>query len=75
MPRRKSPYRSPDGLDWRDPNMKLVRDYTFQNGRKITEVDPEFETQWREHCMNINTAPTWRNDPLYNANRRRRNGR
>lgn len=69
---RKPKYTSPDGISWRNPSMPLVRDYTFANGRKVTEVDPEFEQRWRQHCMEINTAPSWRDDPTYFSRKDRR---
>lgn len=58
--------------NWRDPNMPLVRDYTFRDGRKVTEVTPEFEQEWRRMCMDLNQAPNWRHDPTYNLRKDRR---
>jgi len=69
MRRRKRLSPNPNALDWRDPQMPLVRDYTFRSGAKLTEVTPEFEQEWRQICMERNAAPEWRDDPLYNARR------
>lgn len=69
MPRRQ-PYRSPDGADWRDPDMPLVRNYLFSNGTVLNTVDKEFEQAWRARCMEMNAASSWRNDPTYHSKRK-----
>lgn len=56
--------------DWRDPQMPVIRDYLLGNGTRKRIVDPEYESQWRSICMEINTHPTWRNDPTYNMRRK-----
>lgn len=71
MPRRRK--LPPDTRpDWRDPAMPLCRNYTFANGRKVTEVPPEFEQEWRQICMQRNSMPEWRDDPTYNLRKDRR---
>lgn len=57
--------------NWRDPNLLCIRNYTFRNGRNVTEVTPEFEQEWRQICMEINTQPSWRDDPMYHMSKRK----
>jgi hypothetical protein len=71
--RRPKRYTSPDGIDWRDPAMPVIRDYTFANGAKKTVVDPDWEMEWRKMCMQINTAPRWDKDPTYHSKKGRKN--
>lgn len=52
--------------------MPVMRDYRISNGTTKHIIDPEYERQWREMCMEINTMPTWRNDPTYNMRKDRR---
>lgn len=69
----RKPNRTPDSrLNWRDPAMPVMRDYRISNGTTKHIIDPEYERQWREMCMEINTMPTWRNDPTYNMRKDRR---
>lgn len=53
-------------LDWRDPNMPVIRDYRMANGQHRTEVDPDYERRYREHLMQFGEQPSYRNDPTYN---------
>lgn len=57
MPKRQ-PYRSPDGLDWRDPDMPLAR-----AGR---EIDAAKLQKVCNYALSMSTEPDWRNDPTYN---------
>jgi len=57
--------------NWRDPNMPLMRDYKMSDGTTRTIVDPDYERRWREHCMEMNRAPSWRDDPTYDMKRKR----
>jgi len=56
-------YRSPDGLDWRDPEMPLAR--------KDREIDPAKLTQVCQMTMVQSPEPDWRNDPIYNLRKDR----
>ena len=57
--------------DWRDPAMTVERDYIMTSGRRLINPDPEWERRYREHLMQVNPAPEWRNDPTYNLRRKR----
>lgn len=63
-------YRAPDGKDWRDPLMPVVRNYRFANGKAMTEVDPDYEHRYREHMMKEALQPSFRNDPTYERRRK-----
>lgn len=67
MPRR---YRSPDGHDWRDPDMPVIRDYRFGDGSKKTIVDQAYEHRYREMLMQTTAHPSFRLDPTYNLRRK-----
>lgn len=61
--------------DWRDPDMPVMRCYTFANGSIIDSlVDPDYERRFREMVMNNchNDSPNWRSDPTYNLRRKKR---
>jgi hypothetical protein len=57
---------------WRDPNLPCICNYTMNDGRKLTEVSPEWEQEWRKICMEINQAPDWHNDPTYDLKKQRK---
>lgn len=44
MPKRKPPYRSPDGLDWRDPQMPV---YAHSRTQGMVLIEPE---RWSRVC-------------------------
>lgn len=52
-------------LDWRDPNMPVIRRYRMANGETRTLVDPDYERRYREMLMQTTSHVTWRNDPIY----------
>lgn len=65
--------REPDKrLDWRDPNMPVLRLMESCFGEiKLTPIPPHEES---EHCTSMVSnknplAPTWRDDPTYNLRR------
>ncbi len=64
-PRQMKP--NPKALDWRDPEMPLVR--TRKSGENI-EIAPERVTR---HCAQqlLAPVPEWRNDPTYNMRRKK----
>lgn len=53
-------------LNWRDPNMPVLRDYKMANGTKKEVVDPDYEHRYRDHLMQSRDEPTWYSDPTYN---------
>jgi len=57
-------------LDWRDPNMPVIRDYKMADGTTKTEVDPDYERRYREYRVQTSTEPSFRHDPTYNARRK-----
>lgn len=58
-------------LDWRDPNMPVIRNYRFANGTIRELVDPDYERRYREHIMASAAQPDYRSDPTYNLRRPR----
>ena len=68
MPRR--PRQSPvPRLDWRDPNMPVLREYRMPNGKLLPSIDPAYESRYREHLLNTSAQPLWTHDPTYNLRR------
>lgn len=59
-------------LDWRDPKMPVIREYRMPDGTFRKEVDPDYESRYRNHLMQSAANPSWRNDPTYNLRRKRR---
>lgn len=64
-------YRSPDGIDWRDPNMPVLRDYRMVDGTIKTTVDADYERRYREMLMQYGPQPSYRSDNTYNPRRRK----
>lgn len=61
--------REPDKrLDWRDPNMPVLR--AMDTGMEA--LSPEDESAYSQDVMARSIEPTWRNDPTYNLAKRRR---
>lgn len=59
-----------DRLDWRDPQMPVLRDYRFGNGSRKTIVDPEYESRYREMLVASSPHIPWNCDPTYNMRRK-----
>ena len=57
-------------MNWRDPNMPVIRDYTMANGTKKVEVDPDYERRYREFMMGQFNGDYWKSDPTYNARKK-----
>lgn len=62
-------------LDWRDPEMPVLRKYRMGDGTTRTIVDPDYEHRYRE--MLVATAPVdkfpdYHNDPTYNLRKDRK---
>lgn len=57
---------------WRDPNLPCIRDYRFADGRRLREVDPDYERRYREMLMSTSAQPDYRSDPTYNLRKDRR---
>lgn len=59
--------REPDKrLDWRDPNMPVLR--AMDTGMEA--LSPEDESAYSADVMARSLEPTWRNDPTYNLAKR-----
>lgn len=68
MKRRRLP---PDTrLDWRDPNMPVLRNYLMANGETKTQIDADYEHRYRAHSVATSNYPSWRDDPTYNSKRK-----
>ena len=79
MKRRKR-YQSPDGLDWRDPDMPVYARAIDPRTNKVTITLFHADTirDYYQHKINdpFYTAPTWREDETYDlASRHNRKGR
>lgn len=66
--RRQAPDTRPD---WRDPAMPVIRRYKLSNGQMLTDVDPDYETRYREFLLTQNATPPWYRDPTYNLRRKK----
>lgn len=70
-------------LDWRDPNMPVLRvvEYTNPMGGKpqivLEEFTPEDERKYAESVMAREnpTAPNWKDDPTYSLGKPKRRRR
>ena len=60
-----------DNLDWRDPEMPVIRGYKMADGSVREEVDPDYEHRYRDHLMSAAEQPSYRNDPTYNLRRKK----
>ena len=69
---RRSRYKSPDGIDWRDPDMPVIRQYRMADGTRKEVVDQDYERRYREHMMSAAAQDSWRRDDTYNMRRRKR---
>lgn len=38
-------------LDWRDPDMPVIREYKMANGEVVNLVDPDYERRYRAFKM------------------------
>lgn len=59
-------------LDWRDPQMPVLRDYRMGNGERKTVVDPDYEQRYRAMLMQSNNAIPYTRDPTYDMKRKRK---
>lgn len=68
--RRRKPYASPDGLDWRNPEMPC---YEKSNSRGMVIFTSKEKQDLAARRLNhaISLAPSWNQDPLYNPRGRR----
>lgn len=55
-------------LDWRDPDMPVLRAMTTG----MEEMTPEDESRYSADVMVRSMEPTWRKDPTYNLGRGQR---
>lgn len=59
-------------LDWRDPQMPVLRDYTMGDGSIRHIIDPDYERRYREMLIQISDHYNWRNDPTYDLKKQRK---
>lgn len=59
-------------LDWRDPNMPVIRRYVYADGSVRESVDPAYESRFSEHRLATGVGVNWRDDPTYNMKKERR---
>jgi hypothetical protein len=66
---------SPEELDWRNPEMPVIRDGidNFTGKKAELALSPYEQQQMSEGNMACQ-KPSWRDDPTYNMRRRKRNG-
>jgi hypothetical protein len=70
--RKRYRYSSPDGLDWRNPQMPVfARWVTSDNRIESGYVDPSIMEAVCQHGMRIPGYPRWDKDPTYNMRRRK----
>lgn len=63
-------------LDWRDPDMPVLRVFERPWGEVALDPEPpEKEQAFRREMMMFSQAPNWRNDPTYNLGRGQRRRR
>ena len=59
-------------LDWRDPDMLVLRTVRSSTGLTIRSFTPERVQQAMQRSLDMNSAPTFAHDPTYNLRRSRR---
>jgi hypothetical protein len=59
-------------LNWRDPNMPVMRDYRMNDGTIRTIIDPDYEHRYREMLMQTTAHPSYRQDPTYDLKKQRK---
>ncbi len=64
MPRNRRKHRD-SRPSWDHPFLPCIRNYTMADGQRKTEVDPDYESRYRQHRMDTDTTPSWRFDPTY----------
>jgi hypothetical protein len=55
---------------WNDPDLPCVRDYKMRDGKRVTEVDADYERRYREFMMETGVELHFRHDPTYNMRRK-----
>lgn len=58
-------------LNWRDPNMPVIRNYKMGDGSVKQTVDPDYEHSYREFMMVASNALPYKLDPTYNLRKKR----
>jgi hypothetical protein len=62
-------------LDWRDPQMPVLRRYRMPSGEFREVVDPDYEHRYRAHLIEVECVdqryPDWRKDPTYTLRRKK----
>lgn len=71
MRKRRQPYRAPDGIDWRDPDMPVSMSLNDRDGSHyIKVVTPDYYKQVLAALRSVTGPPHWSNDPSYNWRRK-----
>ena len=71
---RKKRYQSPDGIDWRDPNMPVLRLGVVNGVKGWHEISSNDITNYYKAKLDQLgwQMSDWSSDPTYNLNRKRR---
>ncbi len=66
MRRRRQRYTAPDGIDWRDPNMPVLRPFQFRDGTiGLKAFTPEEEQEFRREVIDQYPGSGYKLDPSY----------
>ena len=53
-------------LNWRDPNMPVLREMEFGwNEKRLVEVPPQEEQEYCASVIDRKLSPSWKDDPSY----------
>lgn len=66
---RGSKYASPDGIDWRDPDMPIS--VKLKNPNRYEYWESERMQRVMQRRMEMSLAIDWRDDPTYNMRRKK----
>ena len=59
-------------LDWRDPNMKVIRTGTVNGVFGVHEIEPKWITPYHARNLMQTIEPNWYDDPTYNLRKGKR---
>ncbi len=72
--KRRPKYKSPDGIDWRDPDMPVLRHGVVNGIDGVHRISPNDITNYYKAKLEQLgwQMPDWSSDPTYNLNRKGR---
>ena len=63
---RRRRYTAPDGIDWRDPKMPVLRPFEFRDGTVgLKAFTPEEEQEFRRDMIHQYPGESYKLDPSY----------